>query len=624
MSFESYSEETYSEFIRLRTYARWLPKELRRETWDETVNRYCDYVFSQCKNADAIPEKVKQKIKSKILNKEVMPSMRALWSAGSAADNNNASMYNCSALAIDSLDAFSNAVLLLMNGAGVGFSVSRKFIAELPTVRFQKNMPIINYTIEDSKEGWAEALRLGLELWFDGRDIQFDYSKVRPLGTPLQTFGGYASGPEPLRQMLDFTRDTITKAQNRQLTSLECHDIMCEIGSVVVSGGSRRSSLVSLSDLNDEYMMEAKIPPFHPRRFLSNNSAIYEEKPNVLDFLDEWASLAKSGTGERGIFNLLAARKNAPHRRKSKLIELGNPCMEIMLRPYEFCNLSEVVIRADMDFDDLRDSITTAVWIGLIQSTFTNFPDLDPRFKENCEEERLIGVSLTGQMDNPDLLSEQVLDLLKKHAVKTARHGAKLLDINTPAACTTSKPSGTVSNLVNSSSGLHPRWSQYYIRRVRISKSDPLYKMMVDQGIISHEAPENNDTAVFEFPVKSPDNCITRHDMSAIDQLNHYVKIVNHWTEHNASCTVYVKPEEWLGVASFVYDNFDKINGVSFFPYSEHNYKMAPYEDIDEQTYLSMVKEFPKIDYSKLSEYESTDNTLGAKELACAGGACEL
>ena len=958
----------YQEFIFYRTYSRWVPELDRRETWEEAVERYCNFLFTKAKNHKEIPEKVKRKIKNKILNLEVMPSMRALWSAGPAAENNNAAMYNCSFLTVDSLKAFSDTMLLLTNGAGVGFNISKEFVNQLPSVKMQRNLPIVTHTVEDSKEGWAEAFLLGLEMWFKGRDVQFDYSKVRPLGTPLKTFGGRASGPEPLRQLFDFARETILSAQGRQLRPIECHDIMCETGSIVVSGGSRRSSLVSLSDLYDEELRYAKQQPFHPRRFLSNNSAIYEEKPDVLDFLDEWTILAKSGTGERGIFNLDAARKNSPHRRKSKLIQGFNPCKplnsliltpsgyitieqalnmeslevithdnkkvkaskpfktgtknvykiklsngtflygtdnhlqmniknewvpigelkpgdrlksffepiydteisnvdryklgllagwvwgdgslgersdgkgyslqlsfgvhemdvvelfeemlekeskphgqkpktcrvinshrndlarrlldegysldksdltwlygkdkdyklgficalftadgsvrnknnveiysirrealvvlsnilrefgifttvgihnyaktyitkdgkirnnkdtwklniicgqfldigflskrkqellevtnekteqyryvgyltvmeidseysvedvydinvyddshsfidtglvthncgEILLRPYEMCNLSEVIIRSDMDFDDLRDSITTAVWIGALQSTFTYFPNLSEKFKENCEDERLLGVSLTGQFDNPNLLTEEVLELLKKHANKTARHACKKLDINMSAAITTSKPSGTVSQLTSSASGAHPRYANYYIRRVRISKSDPLFKMLVDQGLKAYQAPENNNTVVLEFPIKSPDNCITRHDLSALDQLKHYKKMVTCWAEHNISTTVYVKPEEWLSVATFVYDNFDIINGVSFFPYENHVYELAPYEEITDSEYLKLEKEMPKIEFTRLSSYENEDYTEGSKTFACVNGACEL
>lgn len=624
MDKQGYAEKLFSDFIYVRTYSRYLWDKGRRETWEETVGRYCDFVFSKTKNADKIPEKVKRKIKEKILNKRVMPSMRALFTAGPAAENNNAAMYNCSFMTVDEIRVFSDTVLLLMNGTGVGFSCSKEHTEKLPVVQEQKNMPPIICVIEDSKEGWANALKTGVEAWYNGRDCKFDFSLIRPLGEPLKTFGGIASGPEPLRQLLDFSREVIIQAQGRRLRPIECHDIMCECACVIVAGGSRRSALISLSDLDDEELRTAKNPPIDPRRWLSNNSAIYHEKPNVLDFLDEWAQLAKSGTGERGIFNLHAARKNAPKRRKSKEIVGGNPCMEIMLRRRGMCNLSEVVLRSDSDFDDLRDDITTAVWIGVIQSTFTHFPGLDPEFARNCEEERLVGVSITGQMDNLELLTEEILELIKKHAVKTARHAAKLLDINVPAAVTSVKPSGSVSSLVNSSSGLHPRWAPYYIRRVRISKHNVLFKLMCDQGMIAYDAPENNDTAYFEFPIKSPEGSVTRHDLSAIDQLKHYLKIVKHYTEHNASCSVYVKPEEWLEVASFVYDNFDFINGVSFFPYFDNVYEATPFEEISKERYEEMSSQLPTIDFSALRFYEKSDCTEGHHELACAGGSCDI
>lgn len=618
-----YAESLFSEFIYVRTYSRYLWEEGRRETWEDTVNRYCDFIFSDAKNAESIPEKVKKKIREKILKKEVMPSMRALWSAGQAASKNNAAMYNCSFMTVDDLRAFSDAVLLLMNGTGVGFSCAREWVGKLPEIKMQRNIPPLVHTIEDSKEGWAEALTVGLEAWYSGRDCKFDYSCVRPLGEPLKTFGGISSGPEPLRQLLTFARETIINAQGRKLTSLECHDIMCECASVIVAGGSRRSALISLSDLDDVQMREAKTNPIPPRRWLANNSAIYYDKPDVRDFLDEWAQLAKSGTGERGIFNLYAARKNAPKRRKSKEIHGFNPCGEILLRRRGLCNLSEVIVRPWMDFDDLRDNITTAVWIGAIQSTFTYFPNLDPEFQKNCEEEQLLGVSLTGQMDNAGLLTDEILELIKKHAVKTARHAAKTLDINTPVAVTCVKPSGTVSSLVNSSAGLHPRWSPYYIRRVRISKHNPLYKMMVDQDMPAYNAPENNDTAYFEFPVKSPDGAVTRADMTAIDQLDYYLRVVKNYTEHNASCSVYVRPDEWLEVASFVYSNFEYINGVSFFPYADHAYEAAPYEEITKEEYEEMLKELPQIDFSRLKHYETYDCTEGQHEYACVGGQCD-
>lgn len=621
---QEYADKLFSDFIYVRTYSRYLWEEKRRETFQETVDRYCDYVFSKCKNADRIPEKVKKKIREKILNKEVVPSMRALFTAGKAADVNNAAMYNCSAMTVDNIKVFSDAVLLLMNGTGVGFNVEKKWVEQLPLVQLQRNQPPYLHTIEDSKEGWSEALALGVQFWFDGRDCKFDYSKIRPLGQPLKTFGGISSGPEPLRQLLNFTRETIIGAQGRQLTSLECHDIMCSIAEVIVAGGSRRSALISLSDLDDEEMRVAKQPPFDPRRHLANNSVVYHEKPDVLTFMDEWAQLAKSGSGERGIFNLYGARNNSPKRRKIKSIVNTNPCGEILLPRRGLCNLSECIVRPDMDFDDLRENMTTAVWISVLQSTFTEFGMLDPEFAKSCEEERLLGVSITGQMDNVSLFTDEKLELLRKHAVKTAKHACKVIGINTSAAVTCCKPSGTTSALCGTSSGLHPRYAKFYIRRVRISKHNPLYQMMVDQGMRAYDAPENHDTSFFEFPQKSPEGSVLRKDMTAINQLEYYLRVVKNYCEHNASCSVYVRPDEWLSVADFCYRHFDDINGVSFFPYDDHIYPSAPFEEITEERYNEIVKELPDIDFGKLRFYETMDTGGGAKEYACTGGQCEI
>ena len=621
---EEYANQLFSDFIYVRTYSRYLWDKGRRETWEETVDRYCNFLFTECKNADKIPEKVKKKCHANVLNRRALGSMRAVWSAGPAAHVNNAAMYNCSFIAVDRLTAFPNAVILLMNGTGVGFSVAQHHIEKLPVVEQQRNISPIVHTIEDSKEGWAKALEVGIHAWFSGRDCKFNYNCIRPLGQPLKTFGGLSSGPEPLRQLLDFARETIIEAQGRKLTSLECHDLMCECASVIIAGGSRRSALISLSDLDDLLMRKAKQPPFHPRRFLANNSAIYTEKPDVLTFMDEWAQLAKSGSGERGIFNLYAARRNAPKRRKSQLIEGLNPCAEILLRLYEMCNLSTVVVKPDMDFDDLRDAVTSAVWLGACQSTFTHFPNLDPEFAKNCEEERLLGVSITGIMDNPSLFTEEKLELLKKHAIKTAKHACKVLEINMSAAVTALKPEGTTSALCGTSSGMHARHSPFYIRRVRISRHQPLCQMMIDQGMPCYPAPENSDTMYFEFPQKSPPGAITRDQMSALDQLQWYLKLAKNYTEHNPSCTIYVKPHEWLKVADAVFENFDFLNGVSFFPYTEHAYEAAPFEEIDEFTYHKMAAALPRIDFSQLKNYEQYDQTEGAKEYACASGACDI
>jgi len=610
----------YQEFIYLRTYSRYLWEEGRREIWPETVDRYCNFAFQN----PMIPEKVRVKSREKILNLEVMPSMRALWTAGVAAEGSNEVMYNCSFLGVDSPGSFGEALYLLMCGAGVGFSVEQRFISKLPTVKYNRNLPVVRFRIPDSRIGWKEALDLAVNCFYDGRSVYFDFSALRPMGAPLKTMGGRSSGPEVLRQLLAYFREVFLAAQGRQLTSSECHNLLCEVASVVVVGGTRRSALLSMSDLTDTSMRRIKVPPYHERLNGANNSAAYHEMPDILDFLDEWVSLAKSGQGERGIANIWASRKSSPHRRKSKLIDGVNPCGEVNLRNRGLCNVTEVVVRSTDDFESLRDKITTATWLGVIQSMFTLFPYIPSAWKENAEEERLIGVSLTGQQDNPSLLTPEVLKYSKAHVLNVARKAAKILGINMPAACTTTKPSGTVSQLVNSSPGVHPRWAQHYMRRVMISKADPLFRAMVDQGVPRLD--KGPSTAVLEFPIASPEGCVTRKDMTAIEQLEWYQRVTENWCEHNASCTIYVGRDEWLKVATWVYDRFDKIRGVSFFPTdeNEHTYEWLPYEEISEDEYNRLADSFPQLDFSRLSDYESTDMTEGAKELACAAGRCEL
>lgn len=622
-----------SEFVYIRTYSRWIEEEKRRETWPETVDRYVNFISEE--KGDLIPPKVLRKIKEKILNFEVMPSMRALWAAGPAAKADNVCMYNCAYASIRSPQSFAEALYILMCGTGDGFNVQKKFILE------SKDLPIIPsmerystpepFTVEDSKEGWADSVKFLMQSLYEGKDVEFNYNKLRPKGARLKTMGGRSSGPGPLVTLHSFIKEVFSKAQGRKLSPLECHDIRNQVADTVVVGGVRRSSQCSLSDLEDEEMRNAKIWPFPTRRAMANNSAVYEKKPSAVEFLKEWSALAASGTGERGIFNLEAARNSAPKRRTKELISGTNPCFEILLRDRQFCNLSEIVVRANDDLDSLLEKIETAVWIGVIQSTFTYFPYLSKEWKENCEEERLLGVSLTGQMDNPDLLTADCFKALKAKALKVAKHASQKMGINMPAAITCSKPSGTVSQLVNSSSGLHTRFAKYYIRRYRISSTDPLMKMLKDQGI--KMVPENNQedleenhvtTWVVSFPVKSPDNCLTRSDMRALDQLEYYKKIQTNWCEHNASMTVYVKDEEWFEVGNWVYENWDIVNGVSFLPYDGGKYKNAPYEEITEEQYKKMVAKMPNIDYSKLTQYELEDTTEGAKTYNCTGDKCEL
>lgn len=631
LSHELIFRSPHQEFIFYRTYSHWLDDALRREFYWEAVDRYLGFLKSRFADNDKIQPRIWKSMRDQMLALGVMPSMRAFWAAGKAAEADNVTLYNCSFMGMDSISSFSEILYILMCGTGGGFSVESKFVNKLPVVKPQTAGGAGTYVIPDSKKGWADALKFGLETWFSGQDVEFDYSQIRPKGARLKTMGGRASGPEPLKKLLDYTRAAIMQAQGRKLTPLEVMDIVCEIAEIVVVGGVRRSSLICLSDLGCIEIRHSKdfsVGAFPIRRYMTNISAAYDEKPSATKFMEEWLALMRSGSGERGIFNRYSAQKRAPRRRDSSKIEGTNPCGEIMLRDKEFCNLSEVVVRADDDFESLRDKIATAVWMGAMQATFTHFPYLRPEWKKNCDEEQLLGVSLTGQMDNPILLGEHNLGLLKKYAVKVAKKAAEVLGVPFSAAVTTGKPSGTVSQLVDCASGMHLRWARWYIRRYRISASDPLFKMLRDQGVPFH--PENGqemDTAstyVLEFPIESPAGCLTRHDMTAIQQLEWYAKLVENWCEHNQSCTIYVKEEEWVDVAKWVYDHFDIINGISFLPHDGGKYKLAPYEEITETQYQLLKKAFPKIDYSQLSKYEQDDNTTGAKSYACASGVCEI
>lgn len=617
-----------AEFVYYRTYARWLKDKNRRETWNETVDRYINFIVDKKKKD--IPIKIYTEIDKHIRKMTVMPSMRALWSAGKASEKNPISIYNCCYIPIRDLQSFSEMLFILMHGTGVGFSVEQENISKLPKIKLQTSQGAGIHIVADSKEGWAESLRIGLETWYNGKDIEFDYTNIRPRGARLTTMGGRASGPDPLKKLHKFAKKTILNAAGRRLTSLECHDIVCIIAEIVCVGGVRRSSLISFSDLNDELLMTAKdksIISKNKHRFMANNSAVFKKKSDSIVFLREWYNLAQSGTGERGIFNVSTLEKYAS-RRKFLGNERSNPCSEIILKPFSFCNLSEVVIRPSDNFDSLVEKVRVATWLGAVQSTFTNFKYIRKEFKKNCEEERLLGVSLTGQLDNPKLLTEEKLQILKEYAIKTAKQASNKLNINMSVAITCTKPSGTVSTLVDSSSGCHPRYDKFYYRRVRISATDPLYKMMKSQGVkFDPEVGQNSkdaDTWIVTFPCKAPKNAITRHDMTAIEQLEWYKKIQNNWCEHSTSCTIYVRDNEWTKVGAYVYDNFDSIIGVSFLPYDGGNYKLAPYQEITEEEYEKAKETFPKIDYSKLTEFELEDNTTGAQILACSSGHCDI
>ena len=619
-----------SEFVALRSYCRWIPELNRRETWEEVVGRVVNFLKTETRHADRIPNKVWTSIEEGMLSFNVMPSMRLVATAGAAAKKDNVCLYNCSYLPIDSIKSFSELLYILMCGTGAGYSVENDNVSKLPVVKHPSSQRRDDYVIEDSREGWAKAFQFGLETWWNGEEVHFDYSRLRPYGAALKTMGGRSSGPDPLRSLMEFSRDAILAAAGRRLNSLEAHDICCKVAEVVVVGGTRRSAMISFSDLEDEAMRDAKVFPIPPHRFMANNSAVYKSKPDTITFLKEWSALAESGSGERGIINvsnLSAICKD----RKFTLDMRFNPCGEIILRPYEMCNLSESVVRADDDIGDLVEKVTTATWLGVIQSTFTHFPFLRPEWKKNCEEERLIGVSLTGQMDNPEILSEQVLKQLKKVVIKIAKHASEILKVSCPKAYTCTKPSGTVSQVVDSASGCHTRFAKFYIRRYRISSSDPLFHLMRDQGIEykpeNGQTEDNATTMVVEFPIKSPDKAITNKTWTSMDQLNWYLKVQKNWSTHNVSNTVYVKHDEWIKIGAWVYDHFDEIVGISFLPLDDHKYELAPYEEINEDKYNKLLSAFPKLDFSVLGEYEKLagDKTEVAKTFACSSKeGCEL
>ena len=629
----NYIPTDYQAFIHTSRYARWLDDEQRRETWSETVGRYRDNVMSECLSGD---NKIMNEIEQAILSLEVMPSMRALMTAGPALTRDNTAGYNCSYLPVDDVKSFDEAMFILLNGTGVGFSVERQYISKLPEVPEELFDSGTTILVKDSKEGWAKALRQVLALLYSGEIPSWNVSKVRPAGAKLKTFGGRASGPAPLVDLFHFAINLFEKAKGRKLTSIECHDLMCKIGEVVVVGGVRRSAMISLSNLSDDRMRHAKSGQWwenDPQRALANNSVAYTEKPDSVSFMREWLSLVESGSGERGIFNREASKKQASkNKRRDDTYDFGtNPCSEIILRPYQFCNLTEVVVRATDTIEDLERKVRLATILGTIQSTFTNFPYLRKVWHRNTSEERLLGVSLTGVMDNP-LMNlnnkglEATLEHLKGIAVKTNDTWAKKLGIPVSTAITCNKPSGTVSQLCDSASGIHSRHSEYYIRRVRGDNKDPLTQFMIDQGIPSEpEAFKPDQTTVFSFPQKAPKGSTVTKDISAIDQLKMWLAYQRSWCEHKPSVTINVRSEEWMEVGAFVYENFDEMSGVSFLPYSDHTYQQAPYEEVTEREYNEMLSFMPKsIDWTKLKDYEQDDNTSGSQTLACSSGSCEI
>ncbi len=620
----------YQAFIATSRYARWLEGEQRRETWAETVDRYIENVVPIL-----VDPTTESHLRQAILKLEVMPSMRAMMTAGPAFSRDNTAGYNCSYLPVDDPKSFDEAMFILLCGTGVGFSVERQFITKLPDVPelFESDTTIV---VKDSKEGWAKAFRQVIALLYSGEIPKWDVSRVRPAGAKLKTFGGRASGPAPLVELFMFTISRFKEAQGRKLSSLECHDIMCKVGQVVVVGGVRRSAMISLSNLSDDRMRHAKSGDFataNPQRYLANNSVSYTEKPDSVSFMREWTSLVESRSGERGVFNRQASKAQAAKNgRRDSDWEFGtNPCSEIILRPYQFCNLSEVVVRAGDTLEDLERKVRLATVLGTIQSTYTKFPYLRKVWQRNTEEERLLGVSLTGIMDNPLTTTKnkglgKTLEHLRQVAVDTNAEWSERLDIPASTAITCVKPSGTVSQLVDSSSGIHTRYSPYYIRTVRGDNKDPLTQFMKDQGIPSEPCAYNPEqTTVFSFPIKSPKGSVVTADVTALEQLETWLAYQRHWCEHKPSVTINVRPEEWFEVGAFVYKHFDEMSGVSFLPYEETDYQQLPYQEVGRSDYNTLKSLMPKaIDWGKLKEYEAEDNTAGSQTLACSGDSCEI
>ena len=626
----------YSEFIAKSRYSRFLPDVGRREHWNETVARYCAFIDNHLKEKHdyKMPDALYDEIKNAILNLEVMPSMRAIMTAGKALERDNTAGYNCSYLPIDDPKAFDEAMYILLCGTGVGFSVEHKYVDQLPEVPDQLFDSQTTISVADSKEGWAKALRQLIALLYSGEVARYDLSRIRPAGARLKTFGGRASGPGPLDELFKFTIAKFRGAVGRKLTSIECHDILCKIGEVVVVGGVRRSAMISLSDLEDDRMRSCKSGNWweqNGHRALANNSATYVSKPDIGQFLQEWTSLYNSHSGERGIFSRQASQVQAAKngRRDSNYAFGTNPCSEIILRPYQFCNLTEVVVRAEDTVESLSNKIRIATILGTFQSTMTHFPYLRKVWQKNTEEERLLGVSLTGILDNKWMgevsdSTAKALEQLRKVAVDTNADLAARLGIPQSAAITCVKPSGTVSQLVDSASGIHARHSQYYIRRVRGDKKDPLSAFLTSAGVPAEDCVMRPDsTVVFSFPMKAPEGARLRDDLTAIEHLDVWMMYQRHWCEHKPSVTISVKEDEWMDVGAWVFRNFDEISGVSFLPWAGGTYRQAPYEECTKEQYEEMLSKMPKeIKWDDLVEVD--DNVEGAQTLACVAGHCEI
>ena len=628
----NYLPTDYQNFIALSRYARWKEDEQRRETWIETVDRYFSYMETHLvDNHHYIMTKaLKEKLSNAIMSLGIMPSMRALMTSGVALDRCHVAGYNCSYIPVDSPRSFDECMYILMCGTGVGFSVERENVDKLPIVNehFENSTTIIK--VDDSRQGWAKALRELIAMLYVGQIPTWDVSEVRPAGARLKTFGGRASGPAPLIELFQFCIQKFTGAKGRRLYPIECHDIMCKVGEVVVVGGVRRSALISLSNLGDDQMRHAKSGQWwenEGQRALANNSVAFKGKPEMGTFMREWTSLYESKSGERGIFNRQAAKVKALEngRRNADYYFGCNPCSEIILRPYQFCNLTEVVCRETDDLQSLKEKVRLSTILGTFQSTLTRFKYLRKVWKDNTEEERLLGVSLTGILDCP-IWSKDVLEILRDVAVETNKKFAKDLGIPQSTAITCVKPSGTVSQLVDSASGIHARHNDYYIRTVRGDNKDPLTQFMKEAGIPAEpDVMKPDSTTVFSFPMKSPKGATTRTEMTAIEQLEYWLMFQRHWCEHKPSVTISVKEDEWMEVGAWVYKNFDEVSGISFLPFSDHTYAQAPYQDITEEEYNELYNRMPtSIDWSKLADFEKEDTTSGSKELACTAGVCEM
>jgi len=639
----SYFVSSYEEFIFYRTYSKWQDNLGRRETWMETIDRFMAYMKKNL--GDKISAKDFLEIKESILKQEVCPSMRLLWSAGEACEKSNVWAYNCSYIAPSAWQDLGEIMYILMCGAGLGFSVESETVQKFPQIRRQTGKRLATHVVADDKEGWADAFVLACKTWADGYDIDFDYSKIRPSGSRLKVAGGRASGPQPLIDLINFTKKKILARQAKRLTNLDLHDIICQIGLIVVAGGVRRSALISLSDIDDESMRKSKQGQFwieNGQRSMANNSAVYNQKPSASEFLNEWIELIKSGTGERGIFNRGGLITQLPKRRinnwkEAKIIDdqniiVGlpgsNPCGEITLRSKQFCNLTSIVVRPKDTVEDLKRKVRLSTILGTYQATLTHFNYLSKEWKENCDNEALLGVSITGYYDNKTIRNDEVLSQLREESIKVNKEYAKKFGINHSTCITTIKPHGNSGQLLYVGSGMHPWFAKYYIRRVRISTNDPLYELIKDQGVPSKTevgySTANSTVAVVEFPIKTPEGAITRDQVSAIDLLNEWKRLKINYIEHNPSVTIYVGNDEWIKVANFIYENWDIVGGLSFLPRSEHVYQLAPYEEISKEEYEKRIKEIKHIDFSKLVYYEQEDNTVGAKEFACVSGVCSI